>query len=346
MRKKFPQIGIVYAGVLRFSIFGLTLLISTSTYSAESSDVNRAKKEGEVILYTVMSSDNNQDMMQAFEKRYPGVVVKSWWGSAEAMLNRVLTEALSRALKADVIFSGGSEMQVFKKRGLLQKHISPEARGIPEDFRDPEGYWTNVHPLSMVTAYNTDQVKPQDAPQTYEDLLKPQWKDKMSMERLEYDWFATLQKVWGRDKAIAFCRKLAAQNIRFDSGHTKIATMVAAGDIHIGINMYEYRISSMKKQGQRIDWVALDPVISILEVVAMTSTAAHPNASKLLVDFMLSVDGQNLIRDFGRVPGRRGIEPLDKEIAKIKPVPTDTAAIYKVGLDVFGKEYREIFGLQ
>lgn len=346
MRYKSPQIGIVYAGVLWFSIFGLTLLISTSTYSAQSSVVNGAKKEGEVVLYTVMSADNNQVMRRAFEKKYPGVVVKSWWGSTEAMLSRVLTETRSKALQADVIFSGGSEMQVFKKRGLLQKYISPEAQGIPKDFRDPEGYWTNVHPLSMVTAYNTDQVKPQDAPHTYEDLLKPQWKDKMSMDRFEYDWFATLQKVWGREKALAFCQKLATQNIRFDSGHTKIATLVAAGDIPIGINMYEYRVASLKKEGARIDWVALAPVISILEVVAITSTAVHPNAAKLLVDFMLSVDGQNLIRDFGRVPGRRGIEPLDKEIAKIESVPTDTATIYKVGLDVFGKEYREIFGLQ
>ena len=87
-------------------------------------------------------------------------------------------------------------------------------------------------------------------------------------------------------------------------------------------------------------------MVSILEVVAITSTAAHPNAAKLLADFMLSVDGQNLIRGLGRIPGRRGMEPLDKDIAKIKPIPTDLATIYKVGLDVFGKEYREIFGLQ
>jgi len=61
---------------------------------------------------------------------------------------------------------------------------------------------------------------------------------------------------------------------------------------------------------------------------------------------MLSVDGQNLIKGFGRIPGRRGMEPSDKDIAKIKPIPTDLATIYNVGLDVFGKEYREIFGLQ
>jgi iron(III) transport system substrate-binding protein len=331
--------------MLSFPILIIALFNST-VYSADTSGVNAAEKEAEIVLYTVMSGDNNRVMIEAFQKKYPGVTVKSWWGSTESMLNRVLTEERSGALKADVIFSGGSEMQVFKKRGLLQKYISAEAEAIPENFRDPEGYWTNVHPLSMVTAYNTDQVKPQDAPQTYQDLLKPQWKGKMSMERLEYDWFATLQRVWGREKAIAYCKKLATQNIRFDSGHTKIATMVAAGDIPIGINMYEYRIASLKKKGAKIDWVALEPVVAILEVIAIPSNAAHPNAAKLFVDFMLSVDGQNLIRGFGRIPGRRGIEPLDKDIAKIKPIPTDVATIYRVGLDVFGKEYREIFGLQ
>src|SRR6516162_7054019 len=102
----------------------------------------------------------------------------------------------------------------------------------------------------------------------------------------------------------------------------------------------------MKKEGAKIDWVALEPVVSILEVIAVVENARHPNESNIFVDFMLSVDGQNLIRGFGRIPGRRGIEPLDKDIAKIKPIPTDVATIYKVGLDVFGKEYREIFGLQ
>ena len=321
-------------------------LLNAVVYAAETTTVNAAKKEGEIILYTVMSADNDKVMVEAFQKKYPGITVKSWWGSTETMLNRVLTEARAGAVQADVIFSGGSEMQVFKKRGLLQKYVSPEAKAIPEDFRDPEGYWTNVHPLSMITAYNTDQVKVQDAPRTYEDLLKPQFKGKMSMERLEYDWFATLIKIWGREKAIAYFKKLAAQDIRFDSGHTKIASMVAAGDVAIGINMYEYRIASLKKEGAKIDWAALEPVVSILEVIALVANAPHPNASKLFVDFMLSVDGQNLIRGFGRIPGRRGIEPLDKDIAKIKPIPTDVATIYKVGLDVFGKEYREIFGLQ
>jgi iron(III) transport system substrate-binding protein len=345
MASKAHLMGSGFGIILRFLLIVLALS-NTAAYSADGNVVNAAKREGEVILYTVMSADNGAVMTEAFQKKYPGITVRNWWGSTESMLSKVLTEARAGALNADVIFSGGSEMQVFKKRGLLQKYVSPEASGIPDDFKDREGYWINVHPLSMVTAYNTDQVKPRDAPQTYEDLLKPQWKGKMSMERLEYDWFATLQKVWGREKALAYCRSLARQDIRFDSGHTKIASLVAAGDIPIGINMYEYRIAALKKEGAKIDWVALDPVVSILEVAAITSVPAHPNAARLFVDFLLSVDGQNLIRSFGRIPGRRGIEPLDKELAKIKPHPTDLATIYKVGLDVFGKEYREIFGLQ
>jgi len=254
---------VIHKGLRHVSCLSTLILalLNGVAYCAETNTVNAAKKEGEIILYTVMSADNDRVMVQAFQKKYPGIPVKSWWGSTEAMLSRVLTEARSGAVQADVIFSGGSEMQVFKKRVLLQKYISAEAKAIPEDFRDPEGYWTNVHPLSMITAYNTDQVKHQDAPRTYEDLLKPQFKGKMSMERLEYDWFATLIKVWGREKAIAYFKKLAAQDIRFDSGHTKIATMVAAGDIPIGINMYEYRIASLKKEGAKVDCVALEPVV-------------------------------------------------------------------------------------
>ncbi len=328
-----------------FSILLLLLGTGVSAYGAENANYKAAKKEGKVVLYTVMNSANNRVIMREFEKRYPGVSVEGWRGGTAAMLSRVLTEKRAGALKADLIFSGGAEMQVFKKKGVVQKYFSPEAKATPDNFKDPEGYWTNVHPLLQVVGYNTEQVKPGDVPQTYKDLLKPQWKSQMSMDRVEYAWFATLQKAWGREKAIANCKKLAAQNIRFDSGHTKIATLVAAGDIPIGINLFAYRVSEFKRKGAPIDWVALDPVVAILEVAAVTATAKHPNAARLLMDFMLSVDGQNLIRSFGRVPGRPGVKPIDKKLGEIKAYPTDVEAIYERGLDPFGKEYREIFGI-
>ncbi|MBI4523016.1 MAG: extracellular solute-binding protein [Deltaproteobacteria bacterium] len=341
---KHSQTARIFCGMISFLV--LSSFLGTRIYAAEGQRLKAAKKEAKVVLYTVMNVKDNEALKSTFEKKYPGIVVEGFRGGSGAVINKVLTEARAGSLKADVIFAGGSEMQVFKKEGLLQKYVSPEAAAIPVGFKDPDGYWTNVHPLMLVTAFNTRLVTAADAPQTYEDLLKPQWKGNMMMDRVEYDWFATLQKVWGRDRTIAFAKKLATQNIKFMTGHSAIAQLVAAGEAMIGINMYAYRVSLLKQKGATIDWVALDPVVAILETVAVTSSAPHPNAARLLVDFMLAVDGQRLIRNFGRIPGRTDIQPRNEELGKIKGYPTDTDSIYERGLEAFGKEYREIFGLQ
>ncbi|MBI4524621.1 MAG: extracellular solute-binding protein [Deltaproteobacteria bacterium] len=327
-------------------ILSLSIAFLAPGYAAESRRVDAATKEGKLVLYTVMNAGDNQVLMRTFEKKFPGIMVEGFRGGTGALLNKVLTEARAKSLKADVIFAGGSEMQVFKKQGVLEKYVSPEATAIADGFKDSEGYWTTVHPLMLVTAYNTQLVKPQDAPKSYEDLLKPQWKGNMIMDRVEYDWFATLQKIWGREKAIDYAKKLATQNIKFMTGHANIAQLVAAGEAPIGINMYAYYVSGIKRKGSTIDWVALDPVVAILQVIGMSSDASHPNAAKLFVDFILSVDGQNLIKSFGRIPGRRDVEPLYEELGKIKAHPTDTTSIYHHGLEKFGKEYRDIFGLK
>src|SRR2546428_290786 len=94
-------------------------------YGAEP-ETTKPARETELVLYSVMNPDQNQIMIREFQKKYPRIAVDGWVGGTEAMLSRVLTEARAGAMKADVIFAGGSEMQVFKKRGLLQKYLSPE----------------------------------------------------------------------------------------------------------------------------------------------------------------------------------------------------------------------------
>lgn len=311
------------------------------SYGAES-----VKKETKVILYTMMNAKDNDVISRSFEKKYPGIVVEGYRAGPEALVNKVLTEARAGALRADVIFGGGSELQIFKKNNLLAPYVSSETKGIPDDFRDSEGYWTTVHLLEMVTAYNTNQVRPSDLPKTYEDLLKPEFKDKMMMEPFDYAWFATMQKFWGKDKTLAFCRKLAAQNIRFLTGHTNITNLVAAGERSLGVNVFAYRVSTLRKDGASINWVPLDPVVTMLESVALSKSGGNRKAAELLIDYMLSVEGQNLIKSFGRTPVKAGVEIPDQQLAKIKPYPIDVATIYRDGLESFGKEFRTIFDIK
>ena len=81
----------------------ILVILNGVVHSAETATVNAAKKETEIILYTVMSADNDRVMAEAFQKKYPGITVKSWWGSTETMLSRVLTEARSGDVQADEV---------------------------------------------------------------------------------------------------------------------------------------------------------------------------------------------------------------------------------------------------
>src|SRR5207253_8609853 len=124
-----------------FILVVCTLLTMERSYSAETKSADAAKREGKVVLYTMMNAKDNEVLSRSFEKKYPGIIVDGYRGGPEAVVNKVLTEARAGALVADVIFGGGSELQIFKKAGLLAPYVSPERKGIPEDFRDPEGYW-------------------------------------------------------------------------------------------------------------------------------------------------------------------------------------------------------------
>jgi iron(III) transport system substrate-binding protein len=324
----------------------ITLVLWGALEMERSDAAEPVKKETKVILYTMMNAKDSDVISRSFEKKYPSIVVEGYRAGPEALVNKVLTEARAGALRADVFFGGGSELQIFKKNNLLAPYVSSETKGIPNDFRDPEGYWTTVHLLEMVTAYNTNAIRPSDLPKAYEDLLKPEFKGKMMMEPFDYAWFATMQKFWGKDKTIAFCRRLAAQNIRFLTGHTNITNLVAAGEGSLGINVFAYRVSNLRKDGALINWVPLDPVVTMLESVALSKTGGNRKAAELLIDFMLSMEGQNLIKSFGRTPVKAGVEIPDEQLAKIKPYPIDVATIYRDGLEAFGKEFRTIFDIK
>ena len=165
-----------------FFVLSSTTLATGLSYSAETKLAEPGKKGGKVVLYTMMNAKDNDVLTRSFEKKYPGIVVEGYRAGPEALVNKILTEARAGAFRADLIFGGGSELQIFKKNGLLVPYVSSETKGIPEDFRDPAGFWTTVHLLEMTTAYNTKQIRPGDAPRTYEDLLKPEFKGKLVME--------------------------------------------------------------------------------------------------------------------------------------------------------------------
>lgn len=101
----------------------------------------------------------------------------------------------------------------------------------------------------------------------------------------------------------------------------------------------------MTSMGAPIDWVALQPGVVHIFPVMLADKAAHPNAGKLFIDFLLSKEGQEMFRDFQSVPVRKDVEPDPPRLFRGYQRVVEHPEGYK-NFDETVKLYLEIFKLR
>ncbi len=159
-------------------------------------------------------------------------------------------------------------------------------------------------------------MKPDDVPKTYDDLLKPMWKGRQIINDTDnFEWFDGLLKFWGKDKGLAYFRRLAAQDQIFQRGARGRIQLVAAGEAPLTIG-YGPHAQSFVNQGAPIEWVALEPVVVIVNTVNIAQRAPHPAAAKLFIDFLFSKPAQMKLRELSRIPSRSDVEPDPPRLIK------------------------------
>jgi iron(III) transport system substrate-binding protein len=285
--------------------------------------IEGAKREGNVVFYGPLNINDSRMLAKRFEEKYPFIKVEILRMSGEPLLNRIITEDKAGRNTVDVI--NNSIIDPLKRARLLRPYRSPEHTGYANQFKDPEGYWASMNNNYYVLGYNSKLVSAIEAPKDWSDLLNPKWKGKIGMDQEEFEWYAQSLDTWGREKAQKFHRALAQQQIHWRKGHTLISQLIAAGEFPLGI-VYAHRVESMKKVGAPIEWVkTTNPVFVALSPVGLAAKAPHPNAAKLYLDFILSIEAQLMIRSFNRTSARTDIEPLVPEMqySRLKLVAID-----------------------
>ena len=316
--------------------------VSNLQASDQDAILEGAKKEGVLVVYTSMSVDQAQRILDAFKTRYPFLKTTMFRAVGERLLTKIMTEAQAGKYDFDAVQSAESQAYFLKKKNLLQRYVSPEAKHIQKPFFDPDGYWTAVYIMPNVIAYNTRMVKRNEVPKTDEDLLQPKWKGKMGMDHTKPEWFAWKLKRMGEEKGLAYMKKLGAQEFRLYAGLSVVTNLLAAGEFLLVLNTYLHNVEDIKRKGAPVDWIAQDPIFTKFQPLGIGSKAQHPNAAKLFTDFMLSEEGQKVIASFGRVPTRRGVTTSVQGLDKLNYVIDNIAAG-----DDFNRNYelfRSIFG--
>lgn len=271
-----------------------------------------ARKEGVVNVFTSMQIGDSRPIAEAFEKKH-GIKVNLWRASGEKLVQRVMTEARGNRHEVDVVETDGAQMEILFREKLLLPFHTPMLRDIPPQMLPGHGAYVPTRLSLYVMAYNTKLVAPGEVPNTYEDLLQPRWAGKLAVEAADVAWFAAVTKAMGEDKGLAYFRKLAAMKPGVRHGHTLMAELVAAGEIEIALDAHVQGVARLKARGAPIEWKPLQPAFGQPSSVGVAARAQHPHAALLFADFILSPEGQEIIRSRNRVPSSIAVDsPLNK----------------------------------
>src|SRR5256885_14032051 len=190
-----------------------------------------AKKEREVVVYASLNRKDSVPIVEVFERKYGGGKVQLWRSSSEKVLQRAIAEAQAGRFTCDILETNGPEMEAMHREELLEEFFSPNFKDLPPAAFPRHRHYVADRFNFFTIAYNTNLVKANEVPDTYEDLLNPRFAGRIGLEASDVDWFGDVVKSMGEEKGLAFFRKLAVEKPVMSSSHTKMAELVVLGEI-------------------------------------------------------------------------------------------------------------------
>jgi iron(III) transport system substrate-binding protein len=304
--------------------------------------VEKARAEGEVSFYSSLQAQQIEPFIRVFQKRYPFIKVNPYRVSGNRQVIKIQTEMNGGNHLFDVTNGSAEQASAIKKIGAIDPYFSPQREFYNPPNRDKDGFFASLYVIPIVLGYNTNMVKRQDVPKTYEELLQPKWKSNMFLDDEAYEWSAVLQKHMGRDKALQYMRALAKQDLRLMRGRTAQSQLLGAGERPIAIVLSGHTVLDMKARGAPVDQVILDPYFAQANKLMLARHAPHPHAAALFYDWALSEEGQSIITSFGRVVARKGVKQRFPELVEKESFLVDVDFIGPI-MDQTGKEFSQIF---
>jgi len=303
-----------------------------------------AKNEGEAVIYANMDVSAMKPLTDGFMKRYPGTKAASVHFSGAAIITRLDVEARAGKPVSDVVLSGQLGVLALIEKKIAMRYRSSEREFFRDGLKDKDGLWTAYMTNVMVSAYNTRQIKKEEAPRTVEDLLKPRWKGKLTMDSQSYVWFGTMLQYLGEEAGLRFMRQLNEQNISHQRGRRLMTQLVAAGEFDMAVETNLNSVLTLNKQGAPLSFAPIQPYFLSPSLVFMSANAPRPYTGALFIDYLLSEDGQKIVVTTNRMPAHAKVKSPESQVLEGQDVRTPD--IFDIGrrYQAIGNRYREIFG--
>ena len=291
-------------------LLALALLVSMSSVAFAAKEdfdpelVAAAQAEGELTVYGSCEEPYLAAAAKNFEKEF-GIKV-SYLRLSTGEVQAKITEEKGNP-SADVWFGGTNDpYNESAKLGLLMAYEAKNAKNLASPmYRDADGYWYGIYKGILGFMVNTEELKRLnlEAPKGWDDLLKPEYKDKIWLSNPNTVGTVklvinTLVQLKGHDEAMKYFVELdknIAQYTKSGSGPSKKVgigeCVIAIGFLHDGITQildgYDNIALIIPEEGTSFE----------IGSTAIFEGCAHENAAKLWIEYALSPDCVELADD-------------------------------------------------
>ena len=316
-------------------------------------DVAKAEAEGELLYYTHDGESAASEVVKAFSADFPKIKANYVRAQNGAIYTKLLAERSANRFAVDIVqFSEVTTALDFQKRGGYERYLSPQLPAYDAAYLSAEpGYffWAGITFAGI--AYNTDKVKPEDAPKTWKDLLDPRWRNMMSTKQatsgLQFVEWYELRRLYGPD----YWKTFAKQRPRGFDSRVQLFDRLSKGDDRICALAEFAGYALFKDKGAPIALVMPEDGLPASPVVAgMVNRAPHPEAARLFMDWRMAPRGARLYQTNLQLyyPSlRRDAEPMPGG-ARLRDfkllAPTDMADAIAAH-DTFNKDWNGMLGL-
>jgi iron(III) transport system substrate-binding protein len=310
-----------------------------------------AKKEGAFALATSVSVAGFPKFMDAFRAKYPYLDIASGYYSAPTgrVLARVYAEMDADSLSFDVLHIASlAPYLTMTRKGQLQPYHSSELAAFPSNAHGGD-LWTTARIVGVIMAYNRNFLSTDQAPKSWTDLLRPEFKGRKLIIQdaaagTAFNQMYILEKLLGGD----FMRRWGAQQPVIVATAAQLIDLLNRGEALVGATVDHYR--AFEAEAIRSGIIGVYPTEGMpvtLVPVAVLKGAPHPNAARLFIDFTLSREGNTLLAHdiFNAYSSRPDVPAPSGQLpfAETKPLFPQDLADYEAAAANFPEHFDSFF---
>ena len=313
-----------------WSVLVFSLAPMIPAFGQNATLIEEAKKEGgKVIVYGSLEARPFDAVQAAFQKK-TGLELEYWRGSGTRVVDRAVSEYQAGKARYDVLLIGTTPASFVVKQGMVAKYDSPSGKEFAKELVDPI-LGPNYRSVMIGVVYDKSAIKPADTPKSLEDILRPEFKGKISMpdpsqHLTTTQWLASLHKIVGKERADKFVRTLGGMKPIFSESYVPAVERVVAGEALVAITQIIYAFT-YGQRGAPVDYLRMGKMLGDGHYAVLSKKAPHPNAGKAFIDFILGDESMRILSKMGEFVNRKGIHPGLADADKIQFVPMQEFSI-------------------